>query len=152
MISTARTVAGGLLLLLLATPAAAGSPPPETFSATLSNPVKPKKFPPFKLGGIDWKCDGTRCRGRGHAISAEGACQELGQKVGEVKNFIGGGKILINCRVPEPAPAPVPKNKPTPTGGAIQAKPVAAAASPSPAPTRPAGSPAGSWTGATGML
>ena len=149
MTSTSRTIAGGIFLALLATPAAAGNPPPATFSATLTTSSKPKKPPPFKLEGIDWTCDGVHCRGRGRTSDVEASCRQLEGKMGQVKAFLGAGKILAYCRTPEASPAatpksnPTPKGNPPPTGGTIKAAPVAAGTSTAPAPTHPTAPPPG---------
>ena len=126
MIPTARTIAGSILLALLVPTAAAGTPPVATFSATLE--VSLKKTWSMRLGEIDWKCNGTKCQGRGATTDAEASCRALAGQLSPVKTFKTGNTILNGCLLPHastgqvqksnPPPGQVQKSNPPPSGGA----------------------------------
>ncbi|MEI7703069.1 MAG: hypothetical protein WCK73_00570 [Deltaproteobacteria bacterium] len=101
MISIARIISGTILLALLATTASAGTPPATSYSASLETSLK--KAWSMRLGEIEWKCNGTKCQGRGATADVAGSCRALDSQVGPIKTFTGSGKSLTRCNLPQAA-------------------------------------------------
>ena len=98
------------IFLLLTSVAVAGKPEVHSFSAVLEKPVGVKdavyvsKSPVL---GINWKCSGSRCRGKGTTSNVEEACKALETRVGSTKSFIAKDQLLgARCQV-----LPVPNRK-----------------------------------------